>query len=94
MSFSKINKPDSILKAVAEYDRLGQKQFLSKYGFGKARNYFLEHNNKLYASKAIVGVAYGKEFPREGPLMASQFSGGEKTVMKKLEELGFYVKVL
>jgi 5-methylcytosine-specific restriction protein A len=46
---------------------------------------------KHYDSKAIVGAAYGFQFPEKGPLRGAQFSGGENTVERKLEQLGFEV---
>jgi hypothetical protein len=45
----------------------------------------------LFDSKAIVGAAYGFQFPDRGPLRAEEFSGGEETVERKLTELGFEV---
>src|SRR3954463_14397372 len=47
---------------------------------------------KEYDSKAIAGVAVGKQFPSEGPLRSDQFSGGDATVRAKLESLGFRVR--
>ncbi len=41
-----------------------------------------------------VGVAHGYEFPNDGALASSEFNGGEATVKRKLEELGFTVCVL
>jgi len=90
---SEIKNRNSILEAIKEYDILGEDGFLSKYGFGKSRRYFLKYNNRLYDSKAIVGVAYGFEFPSEGYLKPESFSGGFNTVQKLLEQLGFEVVV-
>jgi hypothetical protein len=70
---------------------LGRERFLAKYGFGKAREYFVFHEGRHYDSKAIAGVAYGYEHPNEGPLSADSFSGGENTVRKALQQLGFTV---
>jgi hypothetical protein len=42
-------------------------------------------------SKAVVGAAYGYQFPEEGPLTPGNFSGGEATVVSKLQNLGFEV---
>jgi hypothetical protein len=53
---------------VAEYDSLGGAAFMSKYGFGRARSYFLEIDGKRYDSKAIMGAAHGYQFPGFGPL--------------------------
>jgi hypothetical protein len=35
--------PEAVRQAIAEFDRLGRDAFLSTYGFGKARGYFLVH---------------------------------------------------
>ena len=79
-----------ILQAVAEYDRLGQDRFLEKYGFAKARSYWLVVDGKTYDSKAIVGAAYGF-LPGREPLVAADFSGGAATVGRLLGGLGFQV---
>jgi hypothetical protein len=81
----------AVLTAIDEFDRLGRQPFLSKYRFGPARTYFLQHQGRLYDSKAIAGVAHGIQFPDQGPLTAAAFSGGETTVARKLEQLGFVV---
>ncbi|HEY0601854.1 MAG TPA: hypothetical protein VGD58_03030 [Herpetosiphonaceae bacterium] len=94
MALTDLTSSDAVLRAVEEYDEIGQDAFLTKYGFGRAREFFLEHNGKLYDSKAIVGAAHGYQFPHEGPLGARSFSGGEATVQRKLEDLGFTVRVI
>lgn len=91
---SMIKSKESVLKAIQEYDGLGRDAFLKKHGFGKAKNYFLDHKGKMYDSKPIVGVAYGYENPETGPLSPSDFHGGEATVKVYLENLGFNVKFL
>ena len=82
----------AVLAAIAEYDRVGQPAFLSRYGFEPARLYTLVHDGRAYDSKAIVGAAHGY-LPGEKPLAASQFSGGEATVGRLLRRLGFTVQV-
>ena len=94
MGLSDIDSREAVLKAVEEFNHLGRDAFLEKYGFGHARQYFLDHDGRLYDSKAIVGLAHGFEFPSAGPLKSSDFSGGQATVKRKLEELGFAVRVL
>ena len=94
MPLSDITDRSAILKACSEYDRVGQVGFLRAYGFRRARRYFLEVKGRLYDSKAIIGVAHGYQFSHLGPLGPHDFSGGEKTVQRKLEELGFDVRVL
>jgi hypothetical protein len=86
-----LTSPQAVLKAVAEFNELGREAFLSKYGFGKARDYYLLLNGKHFDSKAIAGVAHGFEHVSSGPLEASAFSGGEKTVRRVLQSLGFTV---
>jgi 5-methylcytosine-specific restriction protein A len=82
---------EAVLAAVGEFDALGGDAFLEKYGFDEARSYFLVQDDKRYDSKAIVGAAHGY-LPGRHPLAASEFSGGDKTVRARLEELGFVVE--
>lgn len=89
MSFRELSDRKAVLSAIGEYDELGQDAFLHKYGFGRARSYFLLYKSNRYDSKAIVGVAHKHQF---GTLLAStEFSGGLATVVPKLEGLGFRV---
>ncbi|QRK06037.1 hypothetical protein JQX13_38820 [Archangium violaceum] len=92
MALQDLTSPDAVEAAIAEFDGLGRESFLEKYGFGRARSFFLVSDGKRYDSKAIAGVAFGYQFPERGPLSSSDFSGGEATVRAKLEELGFTVK--
>jgi 5-methylcytosine-specific restriction protein A len=82
---------DAVRQAIAEFDRLGRDAFLSTYGFGQARGYFLVHNGQHYDSKAIAGVAH-KYLPGRVALKAEEFSGGENAAAGRLRELGFEVK--
>lgn len=92
VSPSDIKSREAILAAAKEFDRIGRDAFLKKYGYGHAKSYFLDIDGRLYDSKAILGVAHGYEYPNKGPLKSSDFVGG-KTIVKKLEELGFEVHV-
>lgn len=93
MVLDKLNSPDAVRAAIAEFDNVGRTRFLAKYGFGKSREYMLRDSatGRLYDSKAIVGAAYGYAFPDDGPLRAEDFSGGESTVERILVSLGFEV---
>lgn len=93
MSISKLKSSAAIAAAMKEFDEMGRTHFLEKYGFGKSREYMLRDpgTGRLYDSKAIVGAAYGYNFPEEGPLRAEGFSGGEATVEQALTKLGFSV---
>ena len=84
-----LKQKESILKSIAEYNSIGREKFLQKYGYRRARQYFLLHKNKIYDSKPIYGVAFKFE---DGPVLRGKdFSGGEKTVAQALERLGFTV---
>ncbi|MCO1657122.1 DUF3883 domain-containing protein [Pseudonocardia humida] len=83
-------RADDVVGALEEFDALGRREFLAKYGFGEARSYFLVRGGKEYDSKAVVGAAHTR---RHGArLTARDFSGGEATVKKLLEDLGFTVE--
>jgi 5-methylcytosine-specific restriction protein A len=94
VAFTDMQSSAAVLQALDEFDRLGRARFLAKYRFGQARRYFLVREGRLYDSKAIVGAAHAREFPDAGPLTPADFSGGEATVKRKLEDFGFQVLVL
>src|SRR5262245_15423099 len=83
---------DAVLAAVQEHDALGREAFLRQYGFHPAREYSLIVDGRQYDSKAIAGVAHKYARPDVGPLRAGEFSGGEATVRRALERLGFVVR--
>ena len=91
MSLSDVTA-EGVERAIAEFDRLGRETFLAQYGFRKARRYFLVRDERRYDSKAIVGVAHGYDYPSRGRLRSKEFSGGEDTVARHLEYLGFDVE--
>jgi hypothetical protein len=93
MALADLTESTAVLRAIEEADALGRQSFLDKYGFGPSRDYFLSYGGKLYDSKAIVGAAHGYQHPALGPLKSNDFSGGEPTVQRKLEQLGFNVAV-
>lgn len=81
---------ESVLQAIAEFDTIGREAFLTKYGFSRARGYFLIHEGRRYDSKAIAGAAHAYATGRL--LTRNEFSGGEATVRKAMERLGFQVE--
>jgi len=87
---SLLTSRDAVSAAMAECDQLGRDSFLKHYGYKFSRLYPLHHNGKTYDSKAIVGVAYGKQHGTA--LKARDFSGGAATVVPTLHRLGFPVK--
>lgn len=78
----------AVMKALAEYDRLGSKKFLDKHGYKPATKYHILHAGRLYPSKAIIGVASGIA---SGVPQENDFSGGLHRVVRKLKSLGFEV---
>lgn len=88
---SRLRSPAAVQAALDEFTRLGRTAFLQRYGFGKSRDFLVRNpaTGELCDSKAVVGAAFGFEYPDEGPLRAEDFSGGEATVVPKLQKLGF-----
>jgi 5-methylcytosine-specific restriction enzyme A len=90
----KMPKPEitreSVLKAIDEFDKLGEDLFLSRYGFHRAKRLYIQLNRNLYSSKAIYGVACKFLAPEFRALRASEFNGGDP-VVKPLRRLGFQV---
>ncbi|MBK7617595.1 MAG: DUF3883 domain-containing protein [Burkholderiales bacterium] len=89
----RLRSPNAVQQALDEFTKLGRTAFLERYGFGKSRDYLVRNprTGDLCDSKAVVGAAYGFEHPEEGPLKPADFSGGEATVVPKLQALGFEV---
>lgn len=72
----------AVLRVLREYAALGQEQFLGRHGFQPSRRYWLQHEGRLYESKAVLCVAAG--------LRSAEFSGGRATTLP-LERLGFTI---
>ena len=89
MALTDITRP-SVEAALAEAEAIGQEAFLTKYGFGPARSYFVEWNGERYDSKAIAGAAHGYLLGGAA-LAASEFSRAESSVASQLRQLGFTV---
>ncbi|MDR6530235.1 hypothetical protein J2800_000971 [Caulobacter rhizosphaerae] len=81
----------AVLATMARYDEMGGQAFLDAYGYGEASLYLAHHAGRTYDSKAIVGVAYGVQYPDHGPLVAGSFSGGKGHAAGHLARLGFEV---
>ncbi len=77
------------MATIHEFDLKGKKAFLEAYGYKQSRIYVLKHEGRDYDSKAIAGAAYGKQHGRA--LRASEFSGGEESVVKCFARLGFSI---
>lgn len=81
----------AIEQAMDEYDALGRDTFLSLYGYGRSRKYYIRHRGRLYDSKPIIGVAFAYQHKGLAPLCFDDFSGGEATVEPQLVSLEFSV---
>jgi 5-methylcytosine-specific restriction protein B len=88
-----VKSREAVLAAIDEYDALGQGAFLDKYGFAPSREYVLTYNGRNYDSKAILGAAYGYQYPERAPLRPHEFSGGAET-RAPLEAMGFTVSLV
>jgi hypothetical protein len=87
--WSRVTRAD-VVRAIEEYDTLGQEQFLAQHGFGRATAYLLVYRGHSYDSKAILGVAY--QFATGVPIGAHEFSGGVHGAAGVLRKLGFEVR--
>ena len=81
---------DEVLRAIAEYDRLGPEQFFSEHGFGRSRSYELVWDERRYPHKAILGTAY--ELATGQGLGSSDFEGRKTGAVRVLQQLGFTVQ--
>jgi hypothetical protein len=80
-----------VLAAIAECDRVGSRDFLQRYRFGRARASTVWHRGQEYDSKAILGVALLHATGRAAT--ADDFAGGEEGAVRVLAGLGFDVVV-
>ena len=51
-------RPEHVLLALEEFDRIGADEFLARYGFDHAGEFELLHNDSSYDSLAVLGVAH------------------------------------
>jgi putative restriction endonuclease len=91
MSIQHLTSAAAVEKALTEYDRKGGQAFRDKYHFGRSTQYYISHADRLYDARAIAGVAYGYQYPSDGPLPRDKFSGGETAANRDLRSMGFTV---
>ncbi|MCZ2498536.1 DUF3883 domain-containing protein [Xylophilus sp. Kf1] len=72
---------------------LGRTRFLARYGFVKSRDILVRNprNDDRCDAGAILGAAYGNQFPDEGPLKPKDLLGSGMAIEPKLQKLGFEV---
>ena len=83
---------DDVVRAIQEYDRLGQDRFFAEHGFGPSRSYELIWDGRSYPHKAILGTAY--EFATGQRLDPGDFEGGKAGAVRVLGKLGFTIEPL
>src|SRR6185437_15356713 len=81
---------ETVLAAMAEFDREGRDKTLRRHGFRRALDYFVLQEGREYDAKALYGIAYGIEYPGEEPIRNRGLQGGS-AVNRRLEELGFEI---
>jgi hypothetical protein len=80
-----------VLAAMREYDDLGSREFLRRYGFGRATAYTLWHRGQEYDPVAVLGAAYFHA--TDTAVRSDELSGGKEGAAKVLVDLGFDVVV-
>ena len=58
----KVTETKCVLAAIEEFEEIGREEFLSKYGFNHAREYFIEYKGTRYDCKPILVAAYYHQF--------------------------------
>ncbi len=82
-------RPEHVLLALEEFDRVGAEEFLSRYGFDRNGEYELVHNSSSYDSLAVLGVAHLRATGELAP--TEDFAGGPEAAAGVLRGLGFAV---
>jgi hypothetical protein len=83
---------EHVRAAIEESDRLGKREFLARYRFGRAHDATLWHGGEEYDARALMGLAYlsvtGHTVPKD------EFAtGGADSAVQRLEALGFDVVI-
>ncbi|MCW2846946.1 MAG: hypothetical protein JWR90_920 [Marmoricola sp.] len=82
-------RPEHVLLALEEFDRIGADEFLSRYGFDPAGEHELVHNSSSYDSLAVLGVAHLRATGELAP--PEDLLGGAEGAADVLRGLGFSV---
>jgi hypothetical protein len=79
---------DAVLEAMKESNRVGRDAFLADNGFDQPRQFYVQHQGRLYDAKAITNVAYRHRY---GSLPEPRISGGKAHSNRTLNRLGFSI---
>lgn len=80
-----------VLAALQEADRVGSRDFLSRYRFARAKASTLWHGGQEYDPNAIMGVAYLHATGRA--VTRADLAGAESRTARVLKGLGFDVVI-
>lgn len=80
---------DHVDQAIAEYDRMGQAEFMAAHRFTVSREYLLVFGGRSYDAKAILAVAH--RLATGASLKSGEFHGGRHGAARILEHFGFDV---
>jgi hypothetical protein len=81
---------DDVLRAAAEFDSLGAKEFYARHGFAPTTTYEMVLNDRTYPPKALLGTAF--EFATGTRLASGDFEGGRSGAVRVLQQLGFDIR--
>jgi hypothetical protein len=62
VSLAEITDRAAVLSAIAEFDRIGDRASLAKYGFGRSYRFAVVHEGNLYDTGLVSGAGR-----RQGP---------------------------
>ena len=92
IAWNEVSESD-VVRAMTEYDRLGQQRFFAEHGFAPRNDLRARlSERRTYPPKAILGTAY--EFATGRRLASGDFEGGKAGAVKVLGKLGFTVRPL
>jgi len=85
-------RPEHVRSAIAEHDRLGDREFAARYRFGHAKASTLWHGGREYDPKSIAGLAY---LHATGQVVAGKelLEASSEGTARALSDLGFDVVV-
>ena len=85
-AWSVVTRPH-VLAALKEYDDLGDREFLRRYGFRRDVTATLWHGGREHDAKAVLGAAY---FHATGtPALPAELADAEQQALAALTGLGF-----
>jgi hypothetical protein len=91
MDIGDVSSPNAVFRSMTEFDQLGRTDFLHRYGFGAAREWYIDQDTWHYDAKAVLGRAHSYQFPDPTVGNLNFFKSGKGTVNKQLKAMGFTI---